>query len=83
MNKRLNPITEDDFKKHIHPHLIELKDGRSRPALISDYDFFCAVLFVMRTGVAWRDLPSHYGSWHTGFLCLALGRNLRLHKGFP
>ena len=65
MNKRLNPITEDDFKKHIHPYLIELKDGRGRPSLISDYDFFCAVLFVMRTGVAWRDLPSHYDFWHT------------------
>lgn len=65
MNKRLNPLTEDDFKQHIQPYLTELKDGRGRPASIKDYDFFCAVLFVMRTGVPWRDLPGYYGSWHT------------------
>ena len=33
--------------------------------MVSDYDFFCAVLFVMRTGIPWRDLPDSYGSWHT------------------
>ena len=53
------------LKEHIHPCLIEFKDGRGRPPLITDYDFFCAVLFVMRTGIAWRDLPTHYGCWHT------------------
>ena len=25
----------------------------------------CAVLFVLRTGVSWRDLPSCFGNWHT------------------
>lgn len=65
MNERFHPISNDYFQKHIHPLLIELKDGRGRPSLISDYDFFCAVLFVMRTGIAWRDLPDRYGSWHT------------------
>ena len=39
MNRRLHPITEDYFKEHIHPYLLEFKDGRGRPALISDYDF--------------------------------------------
>src|SRR5689334_16383414 len=65
MNKRFYPISKEYFQKHIHLQLIELKDGRGRPSLISDYDFFCAVLFVMRTGIAWRDLPDRYGSWHT------------------
>jgi len=65
MNERFYPISKDYFKEHIHPYLLELKDGRGRPALISDYDFFCAVLFVMRTGISWRDLPDRYGSWHT------------------
>lgn len=40
MNKRLNPLTEADFKKHIHPYLIKLKDGRGQLSLISNYDFF-------------------------------------------
>ena len=43
MNKRLYPISEEYFKRHLHPYLLECKDGRGRPALISDYDFF--VLF--------------------------------------
>ena len=65
MNKRFYPISKDGFKEHIYPYLLELKDGRGRPALISDYDFFCAVLFIMRTGSPWRDLPDCYGCWHT------------------
>ena len=65
MNERFYPISNDYFQEHIHPLLIELKDGRGRPSLISDYDFFCAVLYIMRTGISWRDLPDRYGSWHT------------------
>lgn len=65
MNGRFYPISKDYFQEHICPCLLEFKDGRGRPPLISDYDFFCAVLFVMRTGISWRDLPDHYGSWHT------------------
>ncbi|MDR2539284.1 MAG: transposase, partial [Chlamydiales bacterium] len=45
--------------------LLACKDGRGRPALIRDYMFFCAILYVMRTGISWRDLPDFYGSWHT------------------
>jgi len=65
MNRRFYPISKNDFKEHIYPCLLELKDGRGRPPSITDYDFFCAVLFVMRTGIAWRDLPAYYGCWHT------------------
>ncbi|MDR2539676.1 MAG: transposase [Chlamydiales bacterium] len=65
MNKRLYPITEDYFKRHLHPYLLACKDGRRRSALISDYIFFYAILYEMRTGISWRDLPDFYGSWHT------------------
>ncbi len=57
MNNRLYPITEEYFKKHIDCDLVEFKDGRARPPLIKNDDFFCAVLFVMRTGISWRDVP--------------------------
>ncbi len=63
MNNRLYPFSEDYFKEHIHPHILSFKDGRGRPAKISGYQFFCAVLYVLRTAVAWRDLPG--ASWHT------------------
>jgi transposase len=26
---------------------------------------FCAIFYVMRTGVSWRDLPEVYGPWRT------------------
>jgi transposase len=36
--------------------------GGQKPAL-SDRDFFEALLYLARTGVAWRDLPSEFGRW--------------------
>jgi transposase len=27
--------------------------------------FFEAILYVCRTGISWRDLPSEFGSWHS------------------
>lgn len=65
MNKRLYPLSEEQFNEQVLPHLLSYKDGRGRPARISDYEFFCAVLYVLRTGVPWRDLPERYGAWHT------------------
>ena len=65
MNTRYYPFSENYFKEHLAPHIATFKDGRGRPALISDYQFFSAVLYVLRTGVSWRDVPQCYGSWHT------------------
>ena len=65
MNKRLYPFSNNYFQKHIQSYITGFKDSRGRPALISDYKFFCSILYVMRTGIAWRDLPIQYGSWHT------------------
>ncbi len=31
---------------------------------ISTQQFFCA-LYVLRTGIPWRDLPAEFDSWHT------------------
>jgi transposase len=25
------------------------------------------ILWIMRTGAAWRDLPAEYGHWHTAY----------------
>lgn len=36
--------------------------GGQKPAL-SDRDFFEALLYLARTGVPWRDLPSEFGAW--------------------
>ena len=37
---------------------------RDRPPKISHYKIFCAAMYVLRTGVSWRDLPSCYGHWN-------------------
>ena len=36
--------------------------GGQKPAL-SDRDFFEALLYLARTGLPWRDLPSEFGAW--------------------
>lgn len=65
MNARHYPLTEADFKREIEPYIISFKNRSGRPTSITHYDFFCAVLYVLRTGIPWRDLPSFYGNWHT------------------
>jgi transposase len=29
---------------------------------------FCAILYILRTGTPWRDLPTGYGKWHPIYL---------------
>ena len=68
MDKRLFPISREYFDTEIKP-LIEgahIKSGR--PEKVSHYHVFCAILYVLRTGVSWRDLPACYGYWHTVYL---------------
>src|SRR6185369_1627454 len=36
-----------------------------RVSLLGDRSFIDAVIFVLKTGAAWRDLPERYGRWKT------------------
>ena len=68
MDKRLFPVDRDLFEKEIRP-LIENEYIRpGRPTKVSHYHVFCAMLYVLRTGIPWRDLPQCYGYWHTVYL---------------
>ena len=62
---RLFPIDKQFFSQEIEPRILKHHKRSGRPASISHYCFFCAILYVLRTGVSWRDLPSVYGPWHT------------------
>ena len=42
----------------LHPHVI----------LFLAITVFCALLFVLRTGISWRDLPPDFGYWHSVYL---------------
>jgi transposase len=64
-DKRKYPISLERFKKLIEPLIEEDKKKSGRPLKFSHYQFFCGVLYVLRTGIAWRDLPADYGHWHT------------------
>lgn len=65
MNARYYPIEESTFINKIEPYIKAHYKRPGRPAELSHYQFFCGVLYVLRTGISWRDLPECYGKWHT------------------
>ena len=68
MSKRHYPITEEYFYKSINPLILSYYSRAGRPQIVSNYQVFCAMLYVLRTGVPWRDLPECFGYWHTVYL---------------
>ena len=68
MNKRLYPITELFFNEHINPLITASYSRAGRPRKVSHYQVFSALLYVLRTGISWRDLPENFGYWHTVYL---------------
>jgi transposase len=42
-----------------------LKNRMGRPPKVGNRKFLNAVLWKVRTGVPWRDLPERYGAWQT------------------
>jgi transposase len=64
MDTRLFPVSIEFFNINIKPLIKNGYSKAGRPASISDYHVFCAMLYVLRTGVSWRDLPNCYGHWH-------------------
>jgi transposase len=60
---RRKELTEQQWSK-IAPLLPPQKSRRGRPA--KDHrTILNAILWVLRTGAPWRDLPERYGSWQT------------------
>ena len=60
------------------PERYELKDGQwdriapffppyrtGRPPKLDNWKVFNAILWIIRSGAPWRDLPERYGSWKT------------------
>ena len=65
LNERMFPIDLESFNSVIEPIIQENYIWKGRPPKISHYNVFCAVLYILRTGIPWRDLPEIYGNWHT------------------
>ena len=59
-------VLRDDQWARIAPHVIG--DDRSRGTSGRDNRMFVeAVLWIVRTGSPWRDLPEVFGSWNSNF----------------
>ena len=53
-------LTEKQFAKIEH-----LMPTPRRKPEVSNYDFLCALLYIIENGCKWRALPNEYGNWHT------------------
>ena len=62
---RKYPISESKFEACVEPVIKRERKKAGRPTKISHYRFFCGVLYILRTGLSWRDLPEEQGHWHT------------------
>lgn len=58
---RRHELSDEEWQT-IEP-LLECRMGR--PPKVGNRQFLNAVLWKVRTGVPWRDLPERYGSWQT------------------
>lgn len=68
MDKRLFPIEVKTFEIWVLPIIEQSYIWKGRPPVISHYKVFCAILYILRTGSPWRDLPKCYGNWHHIFM---------------
>jgi transposase len=54
-NRKILPIIEGKYMKHIRKGCLPK---------VSRYKAFCGILYILRNGCPWRDLPAVYGHWH-------------------
>lgn len=56
-------VSREDFDK-IRP-MLEAARRRTRPRKHDLYDVFCAVMYFISSGSAWRSLPHEFPPWRT------------------
>ena len=63
MQRKIYPsdITREQFEK-IRP-LIASARKKTKPRTIDQYDVFCALLYLLKSGCQWRMLPSDFPQW--------------------
>jgi transposase len=60
-------LTEEQFTQ-INRWLPPEESRRGRPPKIRNRDVLEGILYILRTGTPWRDLPQEYGAWHTIYM---------------
>jgi len=58
IKERKYPISEGKFKELIEPVIKKRLQKSGRPTKVGHYKFFCSVLYVLRIGISWQELPS-------------------------
>ncbi len=56
-------LTKKQFRKIEH-----LMPIARKPPEISNYQFMCALLYIIENGCKWRALPKKFGNWHTIYM---------------
>ncbi len=56
-------ISREKFEL-IRPLLVSARK-QTRPRTIEPYEVFCAILYLLRTGCQWRQLPREFPKWRT------------------
>jgi len=56
MDRRLFQLSVEFFRQEVEPLIACHHKRFGRPPGTGHYLFFCAILFVLGTGVSWRDL---------------------------
>lgn len=64
MDKRWFPVTPEFFTVAMNPLINKCYAKAGRPPKISNDLVFCAMLYVLRTGMPWRDVPPCDGPWN-------------------
>ena len=59
--QRLYPLDEERFNDLVLPIIEGHYIGKGRPPKISHYKAFCGILYLLRTGIPWRDMPAEFG----------------------
>lgn len=73
MDTRFFPVTPEFFDREIKSIIERSYIWKGRPPRIGHYHVFCAILYVLRTGCPWRDLPACFGKWHPIYLRFSRG----------
>lgn len=56
-------ISPEEFDR-VRP-MLEQSRKRTRPRKHDLYDVFCAVLYLLESGVSWRSMPPGFPPWRT------------------
>ena len=62
-NRYASDVSQEKFEE-IRP-LLQSVRRRTKPTTLDQYEVFCAVLYLLRTGCQWRFLPSDFPKWRT------------------